>query len=187
MDAPPGRAAVNGVAHLRTPAAAESAPVRRLLGQRRQSGHALAPGDELFAALPGARRDDRDTESGRPGHLSSGVNNAPGPNGAVYDPASPSQIASIVAQERDMAVHRESLEVNYTFDSGITFRSLSSNIVMDRKQVEGGDSRQEPRDTGHQRRRARRPGSGVLPPATGGKAMSCSSACSRRPLSKAAS
>ena len=75
-----------------------------------------------------------------PGTFLPGVNNAPGPNGAVYDPASPAQLASIVAQERDMAVHRESLEVNYTFDSGITFRSLSSNIVMDRKQVEGGDS-----------------------------------------------
>jgi iron complex outermembrane receptor protein len=79
------------------------------------------------------------TPNGTGGFLP-GVNNTPGPNGAVYDPASPWQIASIVAQERDMSVHRESLEVNYTFDSGITLRSLSSNIVMDRKQVEGGDS-----------------------------------------------
>jgi iron complex outermembrane receptor protein len=89
------------------------------------------------------------TPNGTGGFLP-GVNNTPGPNGVVYDPASPWELASIVAQERDMAVHRESVEVNYTFDSGITFRSLSSNIVMDRKQVEGGDSRAYQSLTGFQ-------------------------------------
>lgn len=89
------------------------------------------------------------TPNGTGGFLP-GTNNRPGPNGVVYDPASPWEIASIVAQERDMKVHRESVEVNYTFESGITFRSLSSNIVMDRKQVEGGDSRAYQSLTGFQ-------------------------------------
>jgi len=75
-----------------------------------------------------------------PGAFLPGVNNKPGPNGAVYDPPSTSQLASIVAQERDMNTRRQSVEVNWTFDNGITFRSLSSNIEFDRKEVGGGDS-----------------------------------------------
>jgi iron complex outermembrane receptor protein len=71
------------------------------------------------------------------GFLQGGV---PGPGGAVYDPPSPWELANGLAQERDMKVDRVSVEANWTFESGITFRSLSSNIVMNRLQVEGGDS-----------------------------------------------
>ena len=65
---------------------------------------------------------------------------SPGPNGAVYDPPSPWEIANLMTQERDMSVDRQSVEVNWTLPSGITFRSLTSNIQMNRLQVEGGDS-----------------------------------------------
>ena len=65
----------------------------------------------------------------------------PGPGGAVYDPLDPWVIANPNPQERTTAVDRVSMELNYTFGNGITFRSLSSNIQMDRLQVEGGDSR----------------------------------------------
>ena len=39
-----------------------------------------------------------------------------------------------------MSVARQSVEANYKLKNGVTFRSLSSNIQMERKQVEGGDS-----------------------------------------------
>jgi len=64
----------------------------------------------------------------------------PGPGSTRYDPVSPWALANLYPQERDMNVHRESVEVNYHFDNGMTFRSLSSNIQMDRRQTEGGDS-----------------------------------------------
>lgn len=64
----------------------------------------------------------------------------PGPGGVLYDPLNPWELANLNPQERNMTVNRESVEANWQFDNGITFRSLTSNIVMNRLQTEGGDS-----------------------------------------------
>jgi iron complex outermembrane recepter protein len=64
----------------------------------------------------------------------------PGPGGALYAPLEPFAIANPNAQHRIQKNTRVSLEANYIFESGITFRSLSSSIKMDRLQVEGGNS-----------------------------------------------
>ena len=64
----------------------------------------------------------------------------PGPGGAVYDPPSPWEIAALPGQERNMTVNRVSVEANWKFGSGITFRSLTSNIEFNRTQNENGDS-----------------------------------------------
>ena len=64
----------------------------------------------------------------------------PGPGGALYDPLDPWEIASPNAETRIQKNDRITVEANFTFGSGITFRSLSSSIKMDRLQVEGGDS-----------------------------------------------
>jgi iron complex outermembrane receptor protein len=68
------------------------------------------------------------------------IDGVPGPGGAIYDPLDPWVIANPNPQDRITEVDRVSVELNYTFGGGITFRSLSSNIQMDRLQVEGGDS-----------------------------------------------
>jgi iron complex outermembrane receptor protein len=64
----------------------------------------------------------------------------PGPGGAQYDRPDPYELSALPGQERNMTVNRVSVEANYTFESGITFRSLSSNIEFDRTQNENGDS-----------------------------------------------
>ncbi|MBN1240015.1 MAG: TonB-dependent receptor plug domain-containing protein, partial [Gammaproteobacteria bacterium] len=64
----------------------------------------------------------------------------PGPGGVLYDPLDPRKLANLGPQYRDTSVHRQSVEANWTFGNGITFRSLTSNIEMDRVQTEGGDS-----------------------------------------------
>jgi iron complex outermembrane recepter protein len=64
----------------------------------------------------------------------------PGPGGVIYDPLDPRELANLGPQYRDTSVNRVSMEANWTFANGITFRSLSSNIEMDRVQTEGGDS-----------------------------------------------
>lgn len=64
----------------------------------------------------------------------------PGPGGAIYDPLDPRVLANPQTQERNMKVDRVSVEANWQLPSGITFRSLSSNIEMNRLQVEGGNS-----------------------------------------------
>jgi iron complex outermembrane receptor protein len=64
----------------------------------------------------------------------------PGPGGAVYDPADPFTLGALPGQERNTKVDRVSVEANWTFGNGITFRSLSSNIEMNRLQNENGDS-----------------------------------------------
>lgn len=76
------------------------------------------------------------------GTLVNGVlyNGTPGPGGVRYDPADPFVLAALPGQERNMTVNRVSVEANYTFGNGITFRSLSSNIEFDRLQNENGDS-----------------------------------------------
>ena len=58
----------------------------------------------------------------------------------LYDPLDPWELANLGPQYRDTSVHRQAIEVNWTFGNGITFRSLTSNIEMDRVQTEGGDS-----------------------------------------------
>lgn len=68
------------------------------------------------------------------------VGGEPGPGGALYDPLDPWEIASPNDEIRIQKNTRISVEANYTFDSGITFRSLSSTIEMDRREVIGGDS-----------------------------------------------
>lgn len=80
---------------------------------------------------------DHDNNPATPDRLMEGV---PGPGGALYDPLDPWTIASPNPESRIYNVGRYSLEANYTFESGITFRSLSSAIEMDRLQVEGGNS-----------------------------------------------
>jgi iron complex outermembrane receptor protein len=80
---------------------------------------------------------DHDNNPNTPDRLMEGV---PGPGGALYDPLDPWQIASPNDESRITEVTRVSLEANYTFDSGITFRTLLSSIEMDRLQVEGGYS-----------------------------------------------
>jgi iron complex outermembrane receptor protein len=71
------------------------------------------------------------------GYLQGGT---PGPGGVLYDPLDPWELANLGPQRRDTKVNRVSVEGNWTFDNGITFRSLTSNIEMDRTQTEGGDS-----------------------------------------------
>lgn len=68
------------------------------------------------------------------------VGGSPGPGGTTYDPLDPWVIDNRTPEHRIQKNTRISVEVDYTFDSGITFRSLSSSIKMDRLQVEGGDS-----------------------------------------------
>jgi iron complex outermembrane receptor protein len=79
------------------------------------------------------------TPDGNGGFLP-GLNNAPGPNGAVYYNNDPWVLSNPLDQRRETKVDRVSVEANYTFDSGLTFRSLSSNIVMNRLQDENGNS-----------------------------------------------
>jgi iron complex outermembrane receptor protein len=80
---------------------------------------------------------DHDFNPATPDRLFGGV---PGPGGALYSPLDPWDIANPNAQARIQKNDRITVEANYTFDSGITFRSLSSSIKMDRLQVEGGNS-----------------------------------------------
>jgi iron complex outermembrane receptor protein len=80
---------------------------------------------------------DHDFNPATPDRLFGGV---PGPGGVLYDPLDPRVLANPNAQIRIQKVDRVTVEANYTFDSGITFRSLSSDIKMDRRQVEGGNS-----------------------------------------------
>jgi iron complex outermembrane receptor protein len=80
---------------------------------------------------------DHDNNPTTPDRL---VGGTPGPGGELYDPLDPWTIASPKSESRIYEVSRISVEANYTFDSGITFRSLSSTIEMDRLQVEGGNS-----------------------------------------------
>ncbi len=77
------------------------------------------------------------TSNGSGGYVQGAM---PGPGGVLYDPLDPFTLANLAPQERDMKVLRESVEANWTFDSGITFRSLTSNIEMNRLQTEGGNS-----------------------------------------------
>ena len=74
------------------------------------------------------------------GQLIGGVlyGGTPGPGGELYDPLDPWELANSAPQERNMTVDRESIEANWQFGNGITFRSLTSNIVMNRLQTEGG-------------------------------------------------
>jgi iron complex outermembrane receptor protein len=64
----------------------------------------------------------------------------PGPGGVIYDPLDPYTIDRRLDNFRIQTNNRLSLEANYTFDSGISFRSLTSYIQMDRMQAEGQDS-----------------------------------------------
>jgi iron complex outermembrane receptor protein len=64
----------------------------------------------------------------------------PGPGGVLYDPLDPFTLAQPAAQDQIQTNQRVSLEINYTFDSGISFRSLTSDIQGDRLEVTGGDS-----------------------------------------------
>lgn len=80
---------------------------------------------------------DHDFDPMTPDVLVGGI---PGPGGAIYDPLDPWTLANDNDQIRIQKVDRVTVEANYTFDSGITFRSLSSTIEMDRLHVEGGDS-----------------------------------------------
>ena len=68
------------------------------------------------------------------------VGGVPGPGGAIYDPLDPWEIDNRIPEHRIQKNTRVTVEANYTFESGLTFRSLSSSIKMDRLQVEGGDS-----------------------------------------------
>lgn len=80
---------------------------------------------------------DHDCNPATPDVLVGGI---PGPGGATYDPLDPWVIDNRTPEHRIQKNTRISLEADYTFASGITFRSLSSSIKMDRLQVEGGDS-----------------------------------------------
>lgn len=80
---------------------------------------------------------DHDFNPATPDRLFGGV---PGPGGEIYDPPDPWVIANPNNQFRIQKNDRVTLELNYTFRNGITFRSLSSDIQMDRLQVEGGNS-----------------------------------------------
>src|SRR5690606_40983130 len=80
---------------------------------------------------------DLDFNPATPDRLFGGV---PGPGGEIYDPPDPWVIANPNNQFRIQKNDRVTLELNYTFRNGITFRSLSSDIQMDRLQVEGGNS-----------------------------------------------
>ena len=64
----------------------------------------------------------------------------PGAGGAIYDPLDPFVIDRRYENWRIQKNVRQSLEINYELDSGIRLRSLTSNIEMDRKQAEAGDS-----------------------------------------------
>jgi len=102
-------------------------------------GIASTPSVPVTTYAPHAQGPDPalSVSNGSGGYLPGAV---PGPGGVLYDPVSPWALANTAPQERDMNVVRESVEVNYRFDNGLTFRSLSSNIVMNRHQTEGGDS-----------------------------------------------
>jgi iron complex outermembrane receptor protein len=64
----------------------------------------------------------------------------PGAGGELYDPLDPFVIDRRYENWRIQKNVRQSLEINYELDSGIRLRSLTSNIEMDRKQAEAGDS-----------------------------------------------
>lgn len=68
------------------------------------------------------------------------IGGTPGPGGAIYDPLDPWTINSPNAEIRVQENVRLSVEANYKFDSGITFRSLTSSIRLDRREVIGGNS-----------------------------------------------
>lgn len=68
------------------------------------------------------------------------VGGTPGPGGAIYDPLDPWVIDNRIAESRVQTNNRLTADLSYTFESGISFRSLTTAIQMDRLQVEGGNS-----------------------------------------------
>jgi iron complex outermembrane receptor protein len=64
----------------------------------------------------------------------------PGAGGELYDPLDPFSIDRRVENFRIQKNTRLSLEMNYTLNNGITLRSLTSSIQMDRLQAEASDS-----------------------------------------------
>ena len=68
------------------------------------------------------------------------VGGTPGPGGAIYDPLDPWVLDNRIPESRIQTNNRMTVEANFTMDSGITFRSASNAIRMDRLQVEGGNS-----------------------------------------------
>jgi outer membrane receptor protein involved in Fe transport len=64
----------------------------------------------------------------------------PGAGGAIYDPLDPFVIDRRYENWRIQKNVRQSVEINYELDNGIRLRSLTSNIELDRKQAEAGDS-----------------------------------------------
>lgn len=102
-------------------------------------GNSATPSIPVQTYAPHSRGPDPSlsVSDGSGGFLQGAV---PGPGGVLYDPVDPFVLANLNSQYRDTKVDRVSVEANYTFDSGITFRSLSSSIVMNRLQTEGGDS-----------------------------------------------
>ena len=110
------------------------------IGYWNHDGNTATPALEVRTYAPHFQGPEPGSATPNPatgGYFQGGV---PGPNGALYDPLDPRVLANLGPQERNMEVHRESIEATWTFDSGISFRSLTSNIVMDRQQTEGGDS-----------------------------------------------
>lgn len=101
-------------------------------------------GDPLTPSIPVVTY-DRHAQGPAPGTGTIGPNGeiiggTPGPGGALYSPLDPWEIANPNAQSRIQKNTRITLEANYTFGNGLTFRSLSSSIKMDRLEVEGGNS-----------------------------------------------
>jgi iron complex outermembrane receptor protein len=94
-----------------------------------QNAQGPAPGTGILA--------DHDCDAATPDVY---VGGTPGPGGAIYDPLDPFTIDNRIPESRIQTNDRITLEVNYVFESGITFRSLSNSIKMDRLQVEGGNS-----------------------------------------------
>jgi iron complex outermembrane recepter protein len=108
------------------------------------TGYRDHDGDPLTPSIPVVTY-DRHAQGPAPGTGTIGPNGeiiggVPGPGGALYAPLDPFEIANPNAQMRIQKNTRISLEANYTFGNGMTFRSLSSSIEMDRLQVEGGNS-----------------------------------------------
>jgi len=64
----------------------------------------------------------------------------PGAGGELYDPLDPFVIDRRYENWRIQKNVRQSVEINYELDNGIRLRSLTSNIELDRKQAEAGDS-----------------------------------------------
>ncbi len=80
---------------------------------------------------------DHDCNPATPGVY---VGGTPGPGGEIYDPLDPWVIDNRTPESRIQTNNRVTLELNYTAGSGITFRSLTNAIQMDRLQVESGNS-----------------------------------------------